>query len=146
MATNHDSASEAVNYAFAFFVDDLLPTEADRDWAETKMRELGEAPFDVLYGQREDGSHVMDPDYVPGFLLSIQAGVRLHNRLELKQALIAKMVQGYLPMPCSVVDMLDGKMGEAEQRAFLHGAMKMVEVMMEAVLLQRELARPDTES
>lgn len=149
MSTNHEAATEAITHAMAFFVHDELPEGPAREWAEAKRQELPEITADVLYGEREDGHFVMDPDYVGSFLLVIQEGLRGYKDLRQKQAFIGHMTRTYLRLPYSVSDMLDGKMGEDEQRAFLHGAIKMIEVCMQAELLQRELAEttlPETDS
>jgi len=143
--TSHENITppdpeEVLDSAILFFVNDCLPDSASKDWAEAKRLEiLSDISPDVLYGQNEDGTRGIDPDYAGGFLLMLRDAVRNAKTVEHKQSAIGTATK-YLGTRRKPSDILSGKYGVDAQRAFLVGALMFVDVAIQAELFEREIS------
>lgn len=129
----------ATNNALALFINEILPEGEEREWAEAKRDEiLADISPDVLWATLEDGSYVMDKDYLGGFLLIIQDKVRNCQTVQ-EQRLAVDRFGRYLQTHHPAAKILQGEQGVEAQQAFLQGAMAMVDTNMDAELIERDL-------
>lgn len=141
---NHEEINPAdpaivVDSALLFFVRDLLPDEESKEWARAKHDEiLSDISPDVLYATHEDGTRGLDPDYAGGFLLLMSDSIRHAKSIRDKRIVINDLTK-LLGTRRTPKNLLEGKHGDAAQKAFLAGALMFAEICIQAELFEREI-------